>query len=193
VGAPPAHEVTGLLQAWSAGDEEALRKLMPLVYRELHRAARRYMIGERSGHTLQATALINEVYMRLVDVRRIDWQNRAHFFAICAQLMRRILVDYARTRNYQKRGTGVRAVSLVENLDAAPEKGTDLVALDDALRILSQMSPRQGRIVELRFFGGLSIEETSAFLGVSRATVERDWAVARAWTKSPCCWVVRAK
>ncbi len=178
---PQSHEVTGLLQAWSAGDEEALQKLVPMVYRQLHRAARHYMAGERSGHTLQATALINEVYMRLVDVKRIDWQDRAHFFAICAQLMRRILIDFARSRRYQKRGGGAAHVPFDEALLLSSQPSTDLVALDDALKRLAVIDERKGRVVELRFFGGLDVKETAEVLKVSKETVMRDWNLAKVW------------
>jgi RNA polymerase sigma-70 factor, ECF subfamily len=174
-------EVTGLLQAWSAGDEEALQKLVPLVYRQLHRAAQRYMAAERSGHSLQATALIHEVYLRLVDVRGIDWQNRSHFFAICAQLMRRILTDFARSRNYQKRGGASPHVSFDEALLVSSEHDTDLVALDDALTRLALVDQRKSRVVELRFFGGLGVDETAEVLKVSSETVMRDWRLAKAW------------
>lgn len=178
---PGAHEVTGLLQAWSAGDEEALQKLLPLVYRQLHRAAQRYMAGERSGHTLQTTALINEVYLRLVDVRGIDWQDRAHFFALCAQLMRRILTDFARSRHYQKRGAGATHVPFDEALLVSSQPDTDLVALDDALNRLALVDARKSRVVELRFFGGLGVEETAEVLKVSNGTVMRDWRLAKVW------------
>jgi len=178
---PPSHEVTGLLQAWSAGDEEALRKLTPLVHRELHRAARHYMAGERTGHTLQATALINEVYIRLIDSRRMDFQNRSHFFAICAQLMRRILTDFARTRRYEKRGGGVVPMPLDEALVVGPEPDRDLVALDDALKRLALLDERKARVIELRFFGGLDVKETAEVLKVSSETVMRDWKLAKVW------------
>jgi len=178
---PPSHEVTGLLQAWSAGDEEALRKLTPLVHRELHRAARHYMAGERTGHTLQATALINEVYIRLIDSRRMDFQNRSHFFAICAQLMRRILTDFARTRRYEKRGGGVVPMPLDEALVVGPEPDRDLVALDDALKRLALLDERKARVIELRFFGGLDVKETTEVLKVSSETVMRDWKLAKVW------------
>lgn len=178
---PRSHEVTGLLQAWSEGDEEALQKLVPLVYRQLHRAAQHYMAAERSGHSLQATALIHEVYLRLVDVRGIDWQNRTHFFAVCAQLMRRILTDFARSRNYQKRGGASPHVSFDDALLVSSEPHTDLVALDDALTRLALVDQRKSRVVELRFFGGLSIEETAEVLKVSSETVMRDWRLAKAW------------
>jgi RNA polymerase sigma-70 factor (ECF subfamily) len=179
--APRSHEVTGLLQAWSEGDEEALQKLVPLVYQQLHRAAQHYMAAERSGHSLQATALIHEVYLRLVDVRGIDWQNRTHFFAVCAQLMRRILTDFARSRNYQKRGGAAPHVSFDDALLVSSEPHADLVALDDALTRLALVDQRKSRVVELRFFGGLSIEETAEVLKVSNETVMRDWRLAKAW------------
>jgi RNA polymerase sigma factor (TIGR02999 family) len=179
--APSAHEVTGLLQAWSAGDEEALQKLMPLVYQELHRAARRYMARERSGHTLQTTALINEVYLRLVDVRRMSWHNRAHFFGICARLMRRILIDFARSRRYQKRGGGATHVAFDEELFVSAQPQADLMALDDALKGLTAIDERKSRVVELRFFGGLSVKETAEVLKVSSDTVMRDWKMAKVW------------
>ena len=178
---PQPHEVTGLLQAWSAGNENALEKLTPLVYRELHRAARHYMVGERIGHTLQATALINEVYLRLVDTRRVDWQNRAHFFAVCAQLMRRILTDFARSRRYQKRGGGAIPIPLDEALVVGSEPDSDLVALDDALKRLALIDERKSRVVELRFFGGLDVKQTADVLKVSNETVARDWRLAKLW------------
>jgi RNA polymerase sigma factor (TIGR02999 family) len=179
--APRSHEVTGLLQAWSAGDEEALEELTPLVYRELHRAARRYMAGERSSHTLQATALINEVYLRLIDARRMDWQNRAHFFAVCAQLMRRILTDFARSRRYQKRGGGAAHMPLDEALVVGSQPDSDLVELDEALKKLALVDERKSRVVELRFFGGLDVKETAKVLNVSSETVMRDWRLAKVW------------
>jgi RNA polymerase sigma-70 factor (ECF subfamily) len=179
--APQSHEVTALLRAWSAGDEQALEKLTPLVYRELHRAARRYMVGERSGHTLQATALINEVYMRLVDVRNIEWKNRAHFLAICAQLMRQILIDFARSRRYQKRGGGALHLPLNEALVVSSQPDHYLVELDEALKRLALFDERKSRVVELRFFGGLQVNETAEVLNVSSQTVMRDWRLARIW------------
>ena len=178
---PPSEEVTGLLKAWSSGDEEALQKLTPMVYRELHRAARYYMVGERSGHTLQATALINEVYLRLIDSRQVDWQNRAHFFGVCAQLMRRVLTDFARSRHYQKRGGGAAPLPLDEALVVGSEPDADLVALDDALKRLAKVDERKGRVVELRFFGGLDVKETAEVLKVSDETVMRDWKLAKVW------------
>ena len=178
---PPApNEVTQLLRAWSDGQHEALQRLMPLVYDELHRLARHYMSRERSGHILQTTALVNEAFLRLVDARQVNWQNRAHFFAISASLMRRILVDFARTYQSQKRGAGVRPVSLDEGLDLAEEQ-LDLTVLDDALKALGALDPRKSRVVELRFFGGLSMEEVAEVLQVSPETVKRDWKLAKAW------------
>jgi RNA polymerase sigma-70 factor (ECF subfamily) len=179
--ASQTHLVSGLLQAWSAGDEAALQQLTPLVYRELHRAARSYMARERSGHTLQATALINEVYVRLIGSQPVNWQNRAHFFAVCAQMMRRILIDFARSRGYQKRGEGAEHLPLDEGLVVSMEADEDLVALDDALRRLSRIDKRKGQVVELRFFGGLDVKETAAVLKVSSETVMRDWKLAKVW------------
>ena len=173
--------MTELLRAWSEGEEEALAKLTPLVYQELHRAARRYMVGERSGHTLQATALINEVYLRLVDVKGIDWRNRAHFFAVCAQLMRRILIDFARSRGYQKRGGGAHHLPLDEGLVVSSQPEDNLVELDEALSRLAAMDARKSRVVELRFFGGLDVKETATVLDVSAETVIRDWKLAKVW------------
>lgn len=179
--APQSHEVTQLLNAWSAGDEEALEKLTPLVYRELHRAARHYMAGERASHTLQATALINEVYVRLVDAKRMDWQNRAHFFAVCAQLMRRILTDFARSRRYQKRGGGAAHMPLDEAHVVGLQPDSELVELDEALKKLALVDERKSRVVELRFFGGLDVRETAVVLNVSSETVMRDWRLAKVW------------
>jgi len=177
----PAHEVTRLLQAWSEGDEGALQELMPLVYTELHRLARRYMAGERSGHTLQTSALVNEAYLRLVDVKKVNWQNRAHFFGVSAQLMRRILVDFARSRRSLKRGGEAPTVSLEEGFIVSSGRGADVVALDDALKTLAAMDPRRSRVVELRFFGGLSAEEAAEVLKVSAETVMHDWKLAKVW------------
>jgi len=174
-------EITRLLVAWGEGDEAALDELTPLVYEELHRLAHYYMSGERAGHTLQTTALVNEAYLRLIDWKNVQWQNRAHFFAVSAQLMRRILVDFARARGYDKRGGGVRAEALDEAALVTDEKGTDLVALDEALGALAELDERQARIVELRFFGGLTNEEVAEVLKVSEGTVRRDWSLARAW------------
>jgi RNA polymerase sigma factor (TIGR02999 family) len=175
---PP--EVTQLLLAWGKGDPAALEALTPVVYDELRRLARRYMGNERVGHTLQATALVNEAYMRLVDIHKVQWQNRAHFFAMSARLMRRILVDSARARKYQKRGGGAQKVTLDERLLVA-EPGRDLVALDDALNALAKVDERKSKVVEMRFFGGLTVEETAEALGVSVDTVMRDWKLAKAW------------
>ena len=174
-------EITGLLVAWSNGDEAALEKLAPLVHAELYRLARRYMSQENPGHTLQATALVNEAYMRLIDWKNVQWQNRAHFFGVSAQLMRRILVDYARSRNYQKRGGGATIVSLNEAAVISKDRSADFIALDDALTSLDALDPRKSRVVELRFFGGLSVEETAEVLKVSPRTVLREWSLAQAW------------
>jgi RNA polymerase sigma factor (TIGR02999 family) len=176
-----APNVTELLVAWSGGDRTALEALTPVVLGELHRLAARYMAGERRGHVLQATALVNEAYLRLVDCRDAGWESRAHFFGVAAQIMRRVLVDAARTRDRAKRGGGQVHVSL-SNADAVPAaSGIDLVALDDALKTLEGLSARQSRVVELRFFGGLSLEEAAHVLDVSVGTVRRDWSLARAW------------
>ncbi|MFI5178220.1 MAG: sigma-70 family RNA polymerase sigma factor [Vicinamibacterales bacterium] len=177
--APPP--VTDLLVAWGGGDESALERLMPLVQEELHRLARREMRGERPGHTLQTTALVNEAYMRLIDARRVRWQDRAHFFALSARIMRRILVDHARSRNFIKRGGGTRHVSLDEALIVSQDRGADLVALDDALQALAALDARKSQVVEMRFFGGLSVEETAEALRVSPETVMRDWHLAKVW------------
>ena len=182
-GAGARRDVTGLLVAWGNGDESVLEELMPIVHGELRRLARRMMRGERGNHTLQTTALVNEAYLRLVDLNRVRWQDRAHFFAMSARLMRRILVDHARSRNYQKRGGALRRVSLDEALVVSGERGTDLVALDDALAELAAVDPRKSQVVELRFFGGLSIEEAAEALQVSGETVLRDWRLARAWLR----------
>ena len=178
---PKTHEVTRLLQAWGRGDDAALEQMIPIVYSELKRIAHRYMTGERQSHTLQTTALVNEAYLKLVDSRKVNWQNRAHFFAISAQLMRRILVDFARTRGYQKRGGGAQQVSLEEACMASQERGRNVLALDGALTALAEVDPRKSKVVELRFFGGLSLEETAEVLKVSPDTVLRDWRMAKAW------------
>ena len=172
-------DITTLLKAWGEGDQSALERLTPIVYKELHRLAGRYMKGERAGHSLQTTALVNEAYMRLVDYKRMQWQNRAHFFAVSAQLIRRILVEHARRHNL-KRGVGIRHVSLDE-ATVAGSRSADLVALDDAMRALAQIDPRKEQVVEMRFFGGLSVEETAEVLKVSSVTVMRDWSTAKAW------------
>ena len=173
--------MTKLLQAWSDGNRAALDKLMPLVERELHRLARHYMRRENPGHTLQTTALVNEAYLRLVEQRRVHWKNRAHFFALSAELMRRILVDLARKRRYAKRGGGAHKVSLDDAMIVSPERGADLIALDEALQRLAELDPRKSKIVELRFFGGLSVEETAEALHISGVTVMREWKMAKAW------------
>jgi RNA polymerase sigma-70 factor, ECF subfamily len=175
----PDHEVTSLLQAWSAGDEQALAKLAPLVYDELHRTAHRYMARENTGHTLQTTALVNEVYLRLVNVQKVEWQGRAHFYAICARMMRRVLTDFARSRRYLKRGGDAIHVPFEEALFPGREDHPDIVDLDDALNVLAVMDQRKTQVVELRFFGGFSVEETAKVLDVSVETVYRDWKLAK--------------
>ena len=174
-------DVTKLLIQWSKGDSEALDALVPLVYDELRRLAQLYLSREKPGHTLSSTALVHEAYLRLVQQKDVTWQNRAHFFGVAARMMRRILVDHARRHGYAKRGGGALTLSLDETVAAAPEREISLVALDDALDSLAKLDERQSRMVELRFFGGLSIEETSEVLGVSAPTVKREWASARAW------------
>ena len=177
-------EISTLLRAWSGGDQSALERLTPIVYDELHRLARCYMQHERPGHSLQATALVNEAYMRLVDYKRMQWHNRAHFFAVSAQLMRRILVEHARRHNV-KRGGGLPHVSLEEAAvvcgDRARDLGSELVALDNAMNALARLDPRKVQVVEMRFFGGLSVEEKAAVLKISPVTVMRDWSTAKAW------------
>lgn len=175
--------VTDLLLAWRGGDEEALGRLTPLVYDELHRIARRCMAGERPGQTLQATALVNEAYQRLVDVRRVNWQNRAHFLAMAARLMRRVLVDAARAKHAEKRGGDLARVTFDEALFAGNDRVAELVKLDDALNALAALDDRKSRVVELRFFGGLSLEETAEALDVSTKTVTRDWEFAKTWLR----------
>jgi RNA polymerase sigma factor (TIGR02999 family) len=176
-----SHHITRLLVDWRNGDEAALEQLIPLVHDELRRLARRHMAHERVGHTLQATALVNEAYMRLIDVKQMKWQDRAHFFAMSSRLMRRILVDFARAKGYQKRGGGAHKVSLDEALVVSQEPGHDLVALDDALTALGAFDARKALVVEMRFFGGLSVQETAEALQVSVDTVMRDWKLAKAW------------
>lgn len=178
---PSSHEVTALLIDWSSGNKAALDRLMPLVDRELHRLAHHYMQQERPGHTLQTTALVNEAYLKLIDQRQVHWKNRAHFFALSAQLMRRILVDHARKRKYAKRGGDARRISFDEVMAVSPARSADLIALDDALEKLAAIDARKGKVVEMRFFGGLSVEETAEALGVSPLTVKRDWKMAKAW------------
>jgi RNA polymerase sigma-70 factor (ECF subfamily) len=179
--APSASEVTQLLLAWSAGDQSALDKLVPLVHRELRRLAKVYMSGERAGHTLQTTALVNEAYLRLVNVKNVSVKNRAQFLGLSAQIMRNILVDFARIRPRLTDGSEPHRVSLDEALTVSRERGPDLVALDEALDALAEIDPRQSRIVELRFFGGLSVEETAEALEISPRTVVREWKLSRAW------------
>lgn len=178
---PSNQDVTHLLIQWSRGDSAALEALVPLVYDELRRLAQLYISRENPGHTLSSTALVHEAYLRLVKQNEVTWQSRAHFFAVAARMMRRILVDHARKHAYAKRGGGAVTISLDETIAPAPERELDLVALDDALEALAKLDERQSRMVELRFFGGLSIEETSEVLGVSAPTVKREWASARAW------------
>ena len=178
---PSTHEITRLLQAWGDGDESALEKLTPLVYGELHQVAQRYMAHEPPGHTLQTTALINEVYLRLVNLRDLSWENRAHFFAVCAKLMRRILTDFARSRQYAKRGGDSPHVSLDEARMASQDARANFAALDYALNRLGAVDLRKSQVVELRFFGGLSVEETAEVLKVSSDTVQREWKMAKLW------------
>ncbi len=177
----PSQEVTQLLRDWCHGDNAALDRLIPLVHDELHRLAHRYMRRERAGHTLQTTALLNEAYMRLTEVNQIEWKDRTHFFAISANLMRRILVDFARSRGYQKRGGNVIKLEFDDARVPSPKRGSDLLVLDEALSRLAEFGPREAKVVELRFFGGLSEEETAEVLGVSARTVKRDWAMAKSW------------
>jgi RNA polymerase sigma-70 factor (ECF subfamily) len=174
-------DITGLLLDWGSGDKEAFDKLIPLVYKELRRMAHFYMQRERAGNTLQTSALINEAYIRLVDYKRMRWQDRAHFFAVASQAMRRILVERARSRRRDKRGGGAQKVSLDEAADLAAERAVSIIALDDALTDLSAVAPRKGKIVELRYFGGLNIDETAEALGISSPTVQREWRAAKAW------------
>jgi RNA polymerase sigma-70 factor (ECF subfamily) len=181
---PSQEEVTQLLEAWTNGEKAAMDRLMPLVYRELHRMARRRLAREQDGHTLQTTALVHEAYLKLVGQKDAQWQNRGHFFAIAAQMMRRILVDYARSRDYEKRGGGAPKVSFDEVMAGVPasaERARDVVALDEALKKLAELDARKARMVELRFFGGLSVEETAEVMGVSPGTIKRDWTLAKAW------------
>ena len=178
---PDQHEITQLLAEWSDGDQSALDELYPLVYDELHRLARRYMSREKKGHTLQTTALINEAYVRLVDQKNVHWANRSHFFAISAQIMRRILIDHARRHAFAKRGGGAQHVSLEEVAVITPDASRELLLLDEALKSLAEMDPRRSQVVELRYFGGLNNEEIAGVLNVSENTVTRDWNMARAW------------
>lgn len=176
-----SHEVTALLLAWNSGDEAALDQLIPIVHAELHRLAHRCLRRETPSHEIHTTVLVNEAYLRLIDAQQMQWQNRAHFFAISARLMRRILVDFARQRNYQKRGGQAQQVSLDQALNLGAQRDEDLVALDDALNALAEIDPRKERVIELRFFAGLSVEETAEVLQVSADTVMRDWRLARVW------------
>ena len=178
---PASADITGLLKAWRDGNQEALDRLAGVVYDELRRIARRYMRNERDGNTLQATALVNEVYLRLVDVKNVDWQHRAQFFAISAQMMRRILVDAARARRSGKRGGGADKVNIDEVAVLSPGPGTSIVALDTALKDFAKQAPRQARVVELRYFGGLTVEEIAEVMVTSTRSVERDWHFARSW------------
>ena len=176
-----ANEVTQLLVSWGKGDQQSLENLIPLVYDELRRQARRYLRRERPDHTLQSSALVHEVYVRLIDQRQANWHNRSQFFGVAAQLMRRILVDHARSRGAVKRGAGVTKLAIAEEVAAIEMQNVDLIALDTSLTKLEQIDPQQCRIVELRFFSGLSIEDTADALSISPATVKRDWAMAKAW------------
>lgn len=175
------HEVTALLRQWRSGDQEALSKLTPLVYDELHRLAHQYISRERPGHTLQTTALVNEAYLRLVGQKDVNWEGRSHFFAVSAQVMRHILVDYARQHTSAKRGGGIQKVELDGEATVTPERATELVALDEAMQALHKLHPRRTRVVELRYFGGMNNQEVSEVLGVSETTIERDWRFAKAW------------
>jgi len=179
--APSPHEVTRLLQAWSAGDQAALERLMNVVYGELHKLAGYYMAMEPPDHTLQTSALVNEVFVRLVDVQHVGWQDRAHFFALCAQLMRRVLIDFARSRNYQKRGGRIPHVELLEAATVSLETAPEILALDEALKSLAKVDARKSQVVELRFFGGLTVKETASALKISEESVLRDWRLAKAW------------
>jgi RNA polymerase sigma factor (TIGR02999 family) len=181
------HNVTHLLVAWRQGDQAALAHLLPLVYDELRRLAQRYLQRERPDHTLQATALVHEAYLRLVDQRQAQWQNRAHFFGVAAQMMRRLLVDHARQQHAAKRGGAAPQLALDEALQVADARAADVVTLDEALTALAALDPQQSRIVELRFFGGLTIEETAEVVGVSPATIKRDWSMAKAWLYRELC------
>src|SRR5215468_1939907 len=180
---PSLPEVTQLLVAWGNGDQVARDQLMSVVYQELHRLAHQYMKRESPGHTLQTSALVNEAFVRLIDQKDVRWQNRAHFFGIAAQMMRRILVDYARKRNYAKRGGSAKQISLDEGLTVSVERSAEVVHVHEALEQLAKFDPRKSQIVELRFFGGLSIEETAGVLGGSPGTVMRDWTLAKAWLR----------
>ncbi len=179
--AAKSDKVTQLLHDWRNGDQQAMDRLLPLVYEELRRLAGHYLRGERQGHTLQTSALVHEAYLMLVAQDNIDWQNRSHFFGVAAQAMRRVLVDYARSRNYHKRGGKAQHVALDEAANLAEERAAEVVALDEALQSLAQIDPRKSRVVELRYFGGLSVEETAEVLDIAPVTVMRDWSTAKAW------------
>ena len=181
--AQPAQDVTAILRAWTGGDERALDRLLPVLYDELRRTARAYMRHERSGHTLQTTALVNEVFLRLVEIHQVQLHDRAHFLTLAAHLMRRILVDHARRRGYRKRGGGERPVALDEAATVSTGSGSHLVAVDDALNALAKRDARKAKVVEMKFFGGLSVEETATALNVSTQTVLRDWSLAKAWLR----------
>lgn len=182
---PVKGEISEMLKAWSDGDREIADEFMPLVYEELRRQARRFLRKERSNHTLQTTGLVHEAYLRLVDQRGVSWQNRAHFFGIAAEMMRRILVNYALHANREKRGGGVQTIALDERIQIADAaRDIDLIALDEALTRLTGLDERQARVVELKYFGGLSVEETSEVLGISPATVKREWTMAKAWLRA---------
>jgi RNA polymerase sigma-70 factor (ECF subfamily) len=178
---PEKSDLTQLLKAWGGGDDAALDQLTPLVYDELHRMAQHCMARENPGHTLQTSALVNEAYLRLVDIQQVNWQNRAHFFAISARMMRRILTDFARSRNYQKRGGDVKHVSFDEALVMSRQAGAEVIAIDEALTEFARIDARKSQVVELRFFGGLTVEETAEVLKISPETVMRDWKFAKAW------------
>ena len=180
-GAPGPSDVTALLIEWRAGDNGAVEKLLPLVHGELRRIAKRHMASERPDHVLQATALVNEVYIRLIDIRRVQWQDRAHFFAMAARLMRRVLVDFARARSNQKRGGALHRVTFDQDLAVVSDRSDNLIAIDDALQALAGQYERKAQVVELRFFGGLSVEETAEVLKISPETVMRDWKFAKNW------------
>lgn len=181
---PPAHEITALLQAWNRGDDQALEKLTPLIYKELERAARRCLLRGRRSQTLETTALINELFLKVIDMNRVSWQNRAHFFAICARQMRWILTDFYRAKQYRKRGAGAERVSLEESAVISRAASPNLLAIDEALSQLERVDQRKSQVVELRFFGGLSVKETAEVLRISPETVMRDWKLARAWLLS---------
>ncbi len=176
-------DVTALLMAWRQGDQAAFDQLVPLVHQELRRLAHSYMAGQQQGHTLQSAGLVNEAFLRLVECDQVRWQDRTHFFAVSAKLMRRVLVDYARARNYKKRGAGLRPIALNPELDCSPDISADLVALDDSLNALGAIDPRKSKVVELKFFGGLTTQEIAEVLEVSEPTVLRDWKLARSWLK----------